>query len=732
MKRTKQILTHNEMTNSELHMTPINKLKFSHLKTKLIYIFLLSLFVISSCSTKQTGTQTMSKPFDRNVQPQPGPAPKINLGQPQTFTLKNGLKVLVVENHKLPRASATLTIDNSPLFEGDNAGVSQLLSSLLGSGTSSISKDDFNEKVDFLGAFVSYGSKSARMSSLSKFFPEVFALMADGALNPVFTQEEFDKEIAKAVDGIKSNEKSVSAISSRVESVVAYGRNHPYGEFTSIESLNKLELQDVKDLYHAYFKPNNAYLVVVGDVKFKDIKTLVEDKFSYWKKGDLPQYTMPVVKNVAQTEINFVDMSEASQSQVDILSTTNLKMSDPDYHAVLVANQIFGGDFNSHLNMNLREAHGYTYGARSGLRPSKYISMFRAGAKVRNEVADSTVVEIMKELNRIRTEKVTDKELNTVKASYAGKFVMAVEKPETVARYALNIQKNELPADFYKTYLEKINAVTAEDVQRVAQKYFSKDNARIVVTSKGSDVVPALEKLGYTINYFDKEGNLTAKPKMPTEVSSDITPESVLEKYFTAIGGKDRLEAIKTIDQTYEMTVQGMPLSQTFKMQNPNLLLIETTMMGQTAFKMVFDGQEGFMEQMGAKMPMPEEQLKALKAKKGVIDELYLLDGTKEVRFDAVVSIDDKDAYKMIILNGEEKEIKYFEVESGLLVMSEKMGKNPQTGDEIMIPTSYSDYKAVDGILFPYKIGTKAMGQDMEMLLKNIELNKEFPEGTFK
>ena len=699
---------------------------------KIIYLFTLSLLVLGSCATKQTGTQTMTKKFDRNIQPKPGPAPKINLGQPQTFSLDNGLQVLVVENHKLPRASATLTIDNPPVYEGKNAGVSQLLSALLGSGTKNISKDDFNEKVDFLGASVSYGSQSARMSSLSKFFPEIFALMADGALNPTFSQEEFEKEVAKAIDGIKSSEKSVSAISSRVENAVGYGLDHPYGEFSTIESLQDLDLYYVQNLYNTYFKPNNAYLVVVGDVKFDEIKELVTQQFSGWEAGEIHDTTLPKAENVATTEINFIDMPEASQSQVDVLSTTQLKMSDADYHAVLVANQIFGGDFNSHLNMNLREANGFTYGARSSLRPNKYISMFRAGAKVRNEVADSTVVEIMKELHSIRTEKVTDEELKTVKASYAGKFVMAVEKPETVARYALNIQKNKLSADFYETYLEKINAVTADDVLRVAQKYFNMDNARIFVTSKGADVIPALEKLGYPIQYFDKKGQTTDKPKMPTAVSSEITPAKVLENYYAAIGGKEKLEAINTIEQTYEMEMQGMPLTQTFKMQNPNLLLVETSMMGQTAFKMVYDGKEGSMEQMGAKMPMPADQLAKIEARKGVIDELYLLDISKEVSFDGIVSVDEKEAYKMIIMDGDNKEVKYFEVASGLLVKSEKSGKDPQSGAEMMVPTSYSDYKAVDGVLFPHTVATKAMGQDMTMTLKNIELNKEFPEGTFK
>ena len=671
------------------------------------------------------------KKFDRNIQPKSGPVPTINLGKPQSFTLENGLKVLVVENHKLPRVSASLSIDNKPLFEGEKAGMSQLLSALLGSGTINISKDDFNEKVDFLGARVSFGSNSARMSSLSKFFPEIFDLMTDAALNPIFTQEEFDKEIAQAIDGIKSGEKSVSNIASRVESVLAYGKNHPYGEFTTIEHLKSLTLQDVKDLYNTYFKPNNAYLVIVGDVNFNEVKILVKKNLNTWKKGTLPEYTMPRVNNVEKTEINFIDMPNASQSQVTVLSTIKLKMSDPDYHAVLVANQIFGGDFNSYLNMNLRETNGFTYGARSSLRPDKYISEFKSGAQVRNEVVDSTVVEILKELTKIRNEQVTPENLKNIKAGYAGKFVMAVEKPRTVARYALNIEKHDLATDFYETYLKKINAVTIEDVQRVAQKYFNKDKARIVVTSKGVDVIPSLEKLGYTIKYFDKEGKPTNKPKMLKEVPNNITTQSVLDNYIKAIGGKEKLESLNSIEEVFETSMNGMPMLHTNKKIKPNLYKKEVNVMGQMVFKMVFNGLEGYMEQMGSRIPMPEDLLNNLKSKKGLFEELHLHTEENKLSFDGIIPVNGKDAYIMLInINGEITR-KYYEVKSKLLVKKEETKEGPD-GKMMMIPTFYSNYKEVGGILFPHTISTKAMGEDTEMILKSIELNKKFTKETFK
>ncbi len=164
---------------------------------------------------------------DRTKMPEPGPAPEINLGEPQSFQLKNGLKVMVVENHKLPRVSIQLTIDNPPILEGKKAGVSSLTGSLLGKGSKNISKDEFNEEIDFLGARMSFGSQSAFASSLSKYFPRMLELMADAAINPNFTQEEFEKEKEKLITGLKTEEKDVAAIARRVQRALAYGKDHP-------------------------------------------------------------------------------------------------------------------------------------------------------------------------------------------------------------------------------------------------------------------------------------------------------------------------------------------------------------------------------------------------------------------------------------------------------------------------------------------------------------------------
>ena len=223
--------------------------------------------------------------IDRSKQPQPGPSPKITLEVPGEFHLENGLKVLVVENHKLPRVSYSLTIDNKPFSTGDKAGVESILGSMLGNGTTSIPKDEFNDEVDFLGASLGFGSSGAFASSLSKYSDRILELMADAGINPLLTEEEFEKEKDKLIEGLRVDEKSVESVASRVGGALSYGTHHPYGEFVTEETVNNIKFTDVLDFYKKQFKPNNAYLVVVGDVDFKTVEKQINN--SFWQLGKI-------------------------------------------------------------------------------------------------------------------------------------------------------------------------------------------------------------------------------------------------------------------------------------------------------------------------------------------------------------------------------------------------------------------------------------------------------------
>ena len=447
------------------------------------------------------------------AQPKPGKPPVVNIKKPQIFTLANGLKVLVVEDHKLPRVSFNLSIETQPYAEKDKKGVDDLTSSLMGNGGGTISKDDFNEEIDFLGANIHFSSNGAYANSLSKYAGRILELLSYGTLAPNFTQEELDKEKAKMLESLRSQEKSTPAIASRVVNALTFGKDHPAGEFTTPETIQNVTLDDVVQNYKKHFSPENAYLVIIGDVKYNETKKTVETLFQNWKKTNTKHTKYPDPKNVATTQINFVDVPNASQSEVSLVNTVHLKMKARDFFAASMATYILGGDYNSYLNMNLREKNAWTYGANTSIGVSKYVDKLRSAASVRNIATDSAVVEFVKEIKRIRTEKVSEELLNDVKAGFIGRFIMRVEKPQTIARYALNIETEDLPDDFYENYIKNIAAVTPKDILKAANKYFLIDNTRIIIAGKGEEVIPGLEKLNIPISYFDKYGNPVEKPK---------------------------------------------------------------------------------------------------------------------------------------------------------------------------------------------------------------------------
>ena len=671
-------------------------------------------------------TFTVFAQIDRSQQPQPGPAPVIQLGEPERFTLNNGLTVLIVENNKLPRAAVSLSLDNSPIAEGELAGVSAMTAALLGKGSATIDKDSFNEEVDFMGATISFGSQSANASSLSRYFGRVLELMADAALHPNFTQEEFDKEKDILLDGIKSGEKSVTTAARRVENLLAYGKDHPYGEYVSKESVERVKLADVDAFYKRYFLPNNAYLVIVGDVDAGDLKKQVKKLFGKWKKKNLSTDPIPDVTNVSTTQIDFVNMPNAVQTEVTVQNTVSLRKKDADYFPLLIANGILGGGGEARLFLNLREDKGYTYGSYSSMGNNKYTaSRFRASASVRNAVVDSAVVELLYEIDRMKKEVVSDEELNRAKAKYVGSFVRAVEQPSTVAAYALEIETEGLPDDFYTTYLESVNNVTKEDIQRVAQKYFLVDQARIVVTGKASEVLDNLEKVQFnesdiSVSYYDKYGNVIDRPAS-FELPDGVSAQSILADYIDAIGGQDAINAIRSLEVSYNANFMGNELE---------AILINTAeeqkqivkMGGNVLATVIVNASGAKVEQMGNSMDLPPEMAADMQAIIGIIPELKMMEN-ESITVSGIEEIDGQSAYALEMKGQSTTITTYYAVESGLKLkqttVTEMMGQT-QTQD-----SNYNDYKRFGSLLIPSSTSVPLGPQSVDATLGYVKINGE-------
>jgi len=660
------------------------------------------------------------------TQPKPGASPVVNIKKPQTFVMSNGLKVMIVENHKLPKVSFSLSLDNAPYAEGNKKGVDDLTSSMIGNGSKKLAKDAFNEEIDFLGADLNFNSQGAYASTLSKYSKRILELMAEGALHPNFTQEEFDKEKAKLLEGLKSQEKSVPAIANRVVDALAFGKNHPSGEYMTEETIKNVTLADIQANYTNYFVPENAYLVIIGDIKYKEVKPIVEKLFGSWQKRSTPKLTYAAPENVPFTQINFVDVPNAVQSEISLVNTVNLKMSDPDFFPAVIATSILGGDFNSYLNMNLREKHAWTYGASSVIGSGKYVTKLRSTSAVRNVVTDSAVVEFIKEIKKIRTEKVSEELLSDTKAGYIGRFVMQVEKPQSIARYALNIETEDLPKDFYENYIKTINAVTADDVLRAANKYFLLDNKRIIIAGKGSEVIPALEKLKIPMFYFDKYGNPLEKPVFKKVIPAGVTAKSVIDNYIKAIGGEKAVSAVKTIVMNGTTTIPQAPspLSFTSKIDAKGKLMVELAMGTMSLMKQVVNEKGAYVMQQGQRQNIEGTMLTDMKASATTFEEL-LLSKKEGLVLGGIETINGKEAYA--VKNG--KTTFYYDVTSGLKLAESKVIE--QGGKTITQTTNYGDYKDVKGVKIPFNI-IQNVGFELDIKMSDVKINEGVSDADFQ
>ncbi|WP_161889924.1 M16 family metallopeptidase [Pontibacter russatus] len=664
--------------------------------------------------------------------PPPGPAPQIELGEYEHFTLKNGLKVYVVENHKLPVVSMSLVLDRDPILEGDKAGYVQAAGQMMRTGTTTRTKDQFDEQVDFIGADLGFSSTGFSASSLKKHLPTLVDLTTDALLHPKFTQEELDKIKKQMKASLAQSKDDPDAIASRTRNLVLYGKDHPYGELMTEETVDNITLQDIQKYYDTYFKPNIGYLAVVGDVKPKEVRKLLKKSFRKWEKGEVPEKEYDLPAQPEQTQVVIVDRPSAVQSSLVLTNSADLEPGAPDAVAASLMNSILGGGMDSRLFQNLRETHGYTYGAYSSINSDEILGRFNAGANVRNAVTDSAVTEFIDELSRIRDERVSAEELRDAKAYVMGSFGRGLENPATVAVYAINTARYGLPEDYYANYLKKVEAVTAEDVQRVAQKYIHPDKMYILAVGSASEIAGKLKPFDKdTITYYNATGEKVARVAMG--VPAGVTAEQVIADYIKAIGGQEAIGNLKDITVTSKASVQGMPLTLVQRQKGNDKFVTQIMMNDNPVQRVVINGDKGRMEapMQGVNKELTKEELVTQMLEVSQFPVLQYKKLGVETKLTGMEKVDGKEAYAVeVTLPNGQKSTHYFDKATGLRL---KQVNNLESPQGIITQTkTYSDYKEVNGVKFPYVVETVVGPQTIRAEVQQIEVNKNLPDDTFK
>ena len=688
----------------------------------------ITLSIIALAISASSWAQTL----DRSQRPKPGPAPEIKMGKTETFTLPNGLKVFVVENHKLPTVSMSIQLDIRQELQGSMAGYSDFVGELLSSGTKTRSKDKLNEEIDFIGASISANAEGAIAFGLKKNQNKMMEILSDMILNSDFKQEELDKLKTQALSGLETNKNDPDAMMDNVQKVLNYTTNHPYGEVETEESIKAITLDRCKKYYDTYFRPNVAYMAIVGDITAAEIKPLVAKYFGAWVKKEVPvaMYSQPEAP--LSPKVAFVPRDAAVQSVISITRPLDLKPGAADEFAAKVANTILGGGSQGRLFLNLREKHAWTYGSYSSLSSDILVGNFGAEAKARNPVSDSSVAEIIAEMNRLQTEDVDKESLQNTLNYIGGNFAISLESPQRIAQLAINIERLKLPADYYLNYLKNLNAVTAADVKAAAQKYMNPRNMNIIVVGSKEEVASKMARFGKNniITYYDNYGNIIVPSE--TKSAGNVTAEDVMKNYVAALGGEKAIKSLKDIKTVRKGALQGGEITiMNFQKQGSKLkAVVNGTFNGQTMnlSRTVLNGDKGYQETQGKKQELSGDELDQAKEQADMQADLNPEKYGDKRTVKGIVQVNGADAYMVENLDKKgKKSTEYYDVKTNLLVKQVQAGE----GDNPGMVMEFGDYKEVpnaNGYKMPFSL--KMMGGEFK--IQTVEVNKGIADKEFE
>jgi zinc protease len=448
--------------------------------------------------------------------PPPLPARPIKLPAAHEITLPNGLVVLVVEDSRLPLVSYRLALRTGDAHDpSELPGLMDMLTGLLTEGTESRTSREIADEVARLGATLHAGANSdyttVAASSLATFSENIFELMADVALRPVFPPNEVELAKQNTKENLKQQRAQPSFLASEMVARVMFGQ-HPYHVTAPTpESIDRTTRERLVEFHRLTFVANNAVLLVAGDVQQDAILRQVESLFGNWQPGHVPSDDFPLPPQRRSCSAYIVDRPGSAQANI-VVANQGITRTSPDYFPMLVMHTVLGANASSRLFMNLREEKGYTYGAYSSLDARRTAGTFRATAEVRTPVTGDSLKEFFYELNRIRNEPVSEKEIADAKSYLTGVFPLRLETQEGLVDQLVQIKMFDLAEDYLEFYRNRIQAVTIPQVQEAARKYVRSDEAAIVIVGDGAQIADQVKPYADEIEFYNTAGKKKDKP----------------------------------------------------------------------------------------------------------------------------------------------------------------------------------------------------------------------------
>ena len=423
--------------------------------------------------------------IDRTQKPEPAPAPASAFPDFKTETLPNGLKVFIIEDDRKPTVTFRLIIRSGSLFDPKN-GTADFVAGLLNRGTAKRDAATFALETDSIGVAIQSDASpdaiSVSAAGLTKYTGQILDLFSDAVFHAAFPAEQFAKLQRQTLSALEEEKQQPAKLAAKLTGKVLYGP-HPYGAYLTPAAVQALTRDDLVAFHREHFVPNNATLAIVGDVKAADILAEVKRVFGDWKKGDPRMLKMAAPPALHGLTIHLLDRPGSVQSNI-VIAQPGPARGNPDTPELNVLNATLGGGFSGRLFQNLREKHGWTYGAYSAFDMKKFGGSFQASAETRNEVTVPAIVETLKEIARLADEAAPTAEVALQCQYNVGNYLLSLESSARTAQRVQDIDLYSLPADFYKTYATRMAAVTPAKVQELAKKYLSTTDLAVIVVGE--------------------------------------------------------------------------------------------------------------------------------------------------------------------------------------------------------------------------------------------------------
>lgn len=489
--------------------------------------FLMSVaLLLCGALTLSAFAQTMNQTEDFRRQPPPPLASKaLNIPKPFETQLASGMQLVVVEDARLPLVSYRLAFRTGNASDPAGLpGLTSMMTNLLTEGTETRTSKQIADEVARLGATLNAGSNSdyttVAASALAMYKDQILDLLADVTLHPSFPENELQLAKQNTKQALIQQRAQPSFLANERLARIIFGQN-PYANISATpESVDAMTRDRIAAFQRAMLVPNNAVLVVAGDVKREDVVKRVNELFGKWNKAELTNTQFPTPPVRTTRAIYVVDRPGSAQSNI-VIANTAIARNSPDYFPVLLLHTVLGANPSSRLFMNLREKRGYTYGAYSNLDARRAAGTFRSTAEVRTPVTGDSLKEFFSELDRIRAEAVSEKELKDAKSYLTGVFPIRLETLDGLVDQLVQIKMFGLPADYLQTYRDRVNAVTAADIQRVAQQNITPDKVAVVIVGDASAIMSQIKPYSQNIEVFDMSGK-------PRDMSMATTPTTTV------------------------------------------------------------------------------------------------------------------------------------------------------------------------------------------------------------